>query len=124
MKKILFPFILICIIVITSSCGTRNMKNNDSPELPIIESMELEKTKDGDFLGYPQGISTYIIENENIDSFLEKYENALEEEGWSIVERREPFAIDVEKNGYNATIIVYVSEDKLKVDIKRINNED
>lgn len=115
-----FLLLLIIILVFTTiGCAQRNMKMEDFPELPLMGNMELEKNKDSDFVGYPEGVSTYVIEGQDMSSFLDEYEETLNTEGWTVIERRNNSAIDVKKNGYEASVIVYRSEGKLKADIKK-----
>lgn len=115
-RYILFTFLII--ILFTNGCANNN-KPKKYAQIPILDNMKLEVTKDENILGKPEPITTYVVEDDSIKSFLNSYEQALINEGWKTVERRKEKVLVAEKDGYNATIIPYISNGKLKVDIRK-----
>ncbi|MTI47045.1 hypothetical protein [Sporosalibacterium faouarense] len=110
--------VILVIVFIFSGCSY-NSKPEKFPEMPMIENMKLEVTKDDETLGNPEPITTYVVESNNMQAFLHDYEQRLINEGWKIVERRQENVIIARKNDYNAAIIAYIDNGKLKVDIRK-----
>jgi len=98
-------------------CSSPNIESVESLNFPIMENMTLESTYESTVDDSIVEVSTYIVENGSLNSFLFEYEKYLNENNWLTSRDLKPNGLIVEKNNKSVTILAYEEEDKLMVDI-------
>ena len=114
MKNRAILYLIICISIFSIGCSKTTVESLD---IPIEESMKLESTKEGEAEGETVELSTYVVQNGNLDSFLFEYEKKLNDKGWKTTSDLKPRGLVVEKNDKTVTILAYEREGKLMVDV-------
>ena len=117
MKKTSYISIVLVISIFFVACGTKspsttsksNTNSTITKEFSYLPSsnspMELlsftPPTKDNQ--GY--GEARYIIKNTNKNDVLQKYENILKKDGWTIYEDKKPNSIAAKKGNHQVALI-------------------
>ncbi len=114
MKSRAMLYMIICTIVLFVGCSKTTVESLD---VPIEENMKLESTKEGETEGETVELSTYVVQDRSLESFLFEYEKTLNDKGWETTSDLKPRGLVVEKNNKAVTIIAYEREGKLMVDV-------
>lgn len=115
MKKIKIIVLLIILSILISSCS--GIISVNSLDFPINENMKLESTRENEVDGKTVELSTYSVQNGDINSFLFEYEEILNNKGWETASNLKPRGLTVKKDKNEVTIIIYEKDNTLLVDI-------
>lgn len=117
LKKIkILSMFLILILLGACSTGPKEISVG-SLEIPILDSMNLEDVVNNEIDGVNVEGSSYSVEDGQLDTFLQEYEQVLNEDGWVTTSNMQPNGLKIEKKDQEVTILVYERENQLFIDL-------
>jgi hypothetical protein len=99
--------------LLTTACKEKVTYTNEFPYLPILDKMELESFNEAEGDNLSEG--TYIVKNIEYNEVLDRYQEILEKDGWTISQDQKPANIAAQKGDHIVIIVPQEVEHGIRI---------